>query len=100
MVKKHGIDYRRATLSSEICTGKITREEALEILRDKPYDEKEVEEQIIYIAKKLQISKEELTDIINFKPKWYFDYPNNIKSLGKMYDLYRFLFGKEKTSNF
>lgn len=100
LVKKHGIDYRRATLSSEICTGKITREEALEILRDKPYDEKEVEEQIIYIAKKLQISKEELTDIINFKPKWYFDYPNNIKSLGKMYDLYRFLFGKEKTSNF
>ncbi|MDB4042754.1 N-acetyl sugar amidotransferase [Gammaproteobacteria bacterium] len=100
LVKRHGIDYRRATLSSEICTDKISREEALKILENTPYQESEVDEQIIYIAKKLKISKKELLDIINLAPRWYFNFPNNIKNLGRMYDLYRFLLGKEKTSNF
>ena len=59
-----------------------------------------MDEQIIYIAKKLKISKKELLDIINLAPRWYFNFPNNIKNLGRMYDLYRFLLGKEKTSNF
>lgn len=100
LVKKHGIDYRRATLSSEICTRKMSRNAALSELEKIPYQESEVEQQITYIAKKLKISKEELLNIVDSEPRWHFDFLNNKKILGRMYDLYRFIFGKEKTSNF
>jgi len=100
LVVKHNIDYRRATLSSEICTGTISRDKALQILENRPFTQKEIEEQIIFISKKLRISTDELRRIIKLPPKWYFDFPNNFKKLGFMYDIYRFLARKEKTSNF
>jgi N-acetyl sugar amidotransferase len=96
---KHGIDYRRATLSSEICLGRIAREDALALLATAPYDASEVEGEMGYIAKKLAISRDDLRTIVAAPPKWYFDYPNNRKVLGKAYDLYRHLAGKEKTTS-
>lgn len=97
---KHGIDYRRATLSSEICLGQVTREQALEVLRSKPYQDAEVEIELQYVAKKLAISLEELRDIIAQPPRWFWSYPNNQKVLGMIYDAYRSLAGQKKTSNF
>jgi N-acetyl sugar amidotransferase len=97
---KHGIDYRRATLSSEICLGLVKREDALELLSKLPYQPEEVVSEFQYVAKKLVISPEELKQIIAAPPKWYFDYPNNNKLLGKAYDLYRYFAGKEKTTSF
>lgn len=100
LVVKHGIDYRRATLSSEICLGLVKREDALELLKKLPYTDDEVTLESQYIAKKLAITPDELKQIIAAPPKWYFDYPNNCKLLGKAYDLYRYFAGKEKTSSF
>lgn len=100
LVVKHGIDYRRATLSSEICQGIIKREDALNILKNPPYKLDEVNVEVQYIAKKLSIPADELAAIIESPPKWYFDYPNNGKILGQAYDLYRFLTGKAKTTSF
>lgn len=97
---KHGIDYRRATLSSEICQNLVKRELALEILCKLPYDKDNLDLEIKYIAKKLSISVEDLTQIIEAPPKWYFNYPNRIKLLGKAYDVYRYFAGKEKTTSF
>ena len=99
LVIKHGIDYRRATLSSEICLGTVTRESALAELATPPYNYAEVQKEMIYISKKLAITLEELQAVINATPKWYFDYPNNEKFLAKAYDLYRYLSGKEKTTS-
>ena len=99
LVKKHGIDYRRATLSSEVCLKKISRDEALLVLEIPAYSEGEFTGELEYIAKKLSISTNALIDIINTKPKWFFDYKNNMFLLDKLYDLYRFLYGQKKTSN-
>lgn len=97
---KHGIDYRRATASSELCAGKIDRVTALSRLEKLPYEGMDVEGELDYMAKKLAISRGDLDRIVAAAPKWYFDYPNNRKNLGQIYDAYRFLYGKQKRSNF
>ena len=100
MYVKHGIDYRRTWLSCNICLEKCSRSEALKELEKLPYDIDQVEDEISYIAKKIKISTKELKKLIFLPPKWYFDYPNQIYLLGKIYDLYRFLHKKEKLTNF
>ena len=97
---KHGIDYRRATLSSELCLGLINRENALTILSNLPYNPEEIDREYTYISKKLDISKERLKDIVNMPPKWYDDYDNNMRILGFIYDTYRRLYKKKKATNF
>ncbi|MDA9365025.1 N-acetyl sugar amidotransferase [Gammaproteobacteria bacterium] len=99
LIKKHGIDYRRATFSSEICLKKISREQALATLEIPAYSEEEFAQELEYIAKKLSISKDDLVSIINAEPKWFFDYKNNMFFLHKLYDFYRLLYGQKKTSN-
>lgn len=100
LYEKFPIDYRRATLSSQICLGDVSRENALEQLKTKPYDAAKVEEEKQYIAKKLQISNEEFEAILILPPKWYWDYPNDKKKLGFIYDTYRKIFKKEKLGSF
>jgi N-acetyl sugar amidotransferase len=97
---KHGIDYRRATFSSEILLGKISRDEALAVLETPPFSQEAYEQEIEYIAKKLTIPRAELEAIIATPPKYFFDYPNNHKALVMLYDLYRKLTGRRKASNF
>jgi len=86
---KFNLDYRRATLSSQICNNEVTRSEALELLRIKPYDEELIESQKEYVSKKLDITIEELEQIISDEPKSYQDYPNNEKKLNFIYSVYR-----------
>lgn len=100
LFEKFGIDYRRATLSSQICLGDVSRDEAVEQLKSKPYNLAKVEEQKQYIAKKLQITGDEFENILNQPAKWYWDYPNDRKKLGFIYDTYRRLLGKDKLGSF
>ncbi len=100
LYKKFGIDYRRATLSSQICLGEIGRDEALEQLKTEPFDLSKVEVEKQYIAKKLGISREEFENIIELPAKWYWDYPNDDGKLGFIYDTYRKMFKKEKLGSF
>jgi N-acetyl sugar amidotransferase len=100
LFKKFGIDYRRATFSSQICTGEVLRENALKNLETLPYKEDKTIREKEYVAKKLGISVQEFDDIINLPAKWYTDYPNDEKRLKFIYDSYRKLFNKEKLANF
>jgi N-acetyl sugar amidotransferase len=100
LFKKFGFDYRRATLSTQICTGEVTREEALLELKSLPYDEVKVKHEKDYIAKKLGITLAEFEQIIDAPAKSYRDYRNNEKWLGFIYDMYRKLYKKEKLANF
>lgn len=99
LVKKHGIDYRRATLSSEICLGKVKREEALEILKQPYYEGDNINEEMEFISKKLSIDLTELDEILNSEARWFYDYKNSMNFLHFFYDLYRKIYGKAKTSN-
>ena len=92
LYEKFGIDYRRATYSTMICTGEMTREDALnEILNNMPYNNLKIEEDIDYLCKKLEISKEEFKNIMSLKPKFFYNYPNNKFFLEFIYKTYRCL---------
>ncbi len=100
LYEKFGIDYRKATLSSQICLGDVNRDDAIEQLKSKPYELFKVEEKKQYVSKKLQITKDEFERILNLPAKWYWDYPNDHKKLVFIYDTYRKLFKKEKLGSF
>jgi len=91
LYEKFGIDYRRATFSTQICAGEMTREEALLELIKKPYDALKLEEEKEYLSKKFDISMDELNDILNLPPKCFKDYPNSRKKLEFIYKVYRMI---------
>ncbi len=94
MPVKFNMDYRRATYSTQICTGEMTREFALEDLKNKPYKEESLQKEIPFLCKKFGITEQEFDSIMNEDAKVYRDYPNNEKRLNFFYDLYRKLTGK------
>lgn len=100
LFEKFGIDYRRATFSSQICVGAIDRNSAVEVLKSKPYNDEKVETEKKYIAKKLGISLEEFETILSYPSKYYRDYPNDEKRLNFIYNTYRRIFKKEKLGSF
>jgi len=88
---KFGIDKRKAHLSTLICAGEISRNEALEVLSQPTYDQKSVNEDIEYICKKLAFSPEEFELIMKDSPRSYKDYPNGEKMLNFTYKVYNTL---------
>lgn len=62
---RFGHDIRRAQLSSLVVTGQMTREEALSILEKPPLTEEESKELFREVAKRLEISEEELMEFHN-----------------------------------
>ncbi len=86
--KKFNIDYRRATFSTMIVTGEMTREDAMLELQKPGYSEEQVQAEKAYISKKLGISLAELESIIDLPAKQYTDYPNDEKFLLKIYAAY------------
>lgn len=68
---KFGFDKRRAHLSSLILAGQITREEALVEMQKPLYDKKELEEHLIYVPKKLGLTKDQFEEIMNTPPRKY-----------------------------
>ena len=84
---KFNLDYRRATLSSQICSGSVTREEALKQLEELPYNIPQVKKDKDYVSKKFGITLQEFESILNAPPKSYKDYPNDEKWLTFIYNL-------------
>jgi N-acetyl sugar amidotransferase len=91
--QKFGYDKRRMHLSTLVCSGQMTREQALEEMRTPAYPPEWVEPDTVFVAKKLGISREEFAAIMALPGKRYMDYPNlqNHWAFGRGLDLYRFL---------
>lgn len=87
--RKFNLDYRKATLSSQICAGETIREKAIEALKAPTFNEEDMEREKAYIAKKLSITKEELERIIDLPGKYYKEYPNDEKRLSFIYRTYK-----------
>lgn len=73
---RFGYDTRRVQYSSLIQTGQMTRDEALERLKQPAYDPATIEEDFEYIATKLGISVQELRGYHEMPLKTYKDYNN------------------------
>jgi N-acetyl sugar amidotransferase len=74
--RKFGFDKRRMHLSSLICSGEITRDEALAELEKPPYPEDLQASDRDYVVKKLGITDAELEAIMREPPKKFADYPS------------------------
>jgi len=76
LLEKFGYDKRKCYFSNLIHLGEMTREEALEKLKEDPYDEKTIKEDTEYIANKLGLSVDELNEIIKGENKTFRNYKN------------------------
>lgn len=94
MPVKYNMDYRRATLSSQIVSGQINREQALKELENLPYNPEKINSDKEYIAKKYGITLNELEHYLNLPPKTYKDFPNQKKMILKFYNTYKYIFNK------
>lgn len=82
--EKFGYDVRRVQYSSLILTGQMSREEALEKLKQLPYDKTIIRQDFEFIANKLGITIAELRSYFDAPNKTYKDYASqeNIYKLG------------------
>jgi N-acetyl sugar amidotransferase len=78
--EKFGYDKRRAHLSSMICSGQITRDEALEKMREPLFVGNDREDLMELVSDKLDITVDDLKGYISLPNKHYDDYPNYMKS--------------------
>ena len=76
-LKKFGFDKRKAHLSSLILTDQISREEALSKLKLNPISDEEAKNEFNFVCKKLEISENELTYIMNGENKSFKDYKSS-----------------------
>lgn len=74
--ERFGFDPRRVQFSSLILTGQMTREEAVEKLKNSPLPKDLVNNEFDYIATKLGISADELKGYFNMPKKFYWEYKN------------------------
>lgn len=75
---KFGVDKRKAHLSSLICSGQISKEQALEILKTNSYLETQAQEDKEYVIKKFGLTLQEFDKIMDTPPKSHFEYPSYI----------------------
>ena len=84
MYEKFGIDKRRISLSAQVLSGAMSREEALQILQQKPYEERTIAKEIDYVLKKLDLSTQEFEDIFSLPNRSFHDYPSYFDRMARM----------------
>lgn len=75
--KKFNIDKRKAHFSTLICSGQMTREEALQEMKKDTYPSELLEEDKKHVIKKLGLTEEEFEKIMSQAIKSFRDYPNS-----------------------
>jgi N-acetyl sugar amidotransferase len=91
---KFNVDKRKAHLSTLICNGEMSREEAIEVLKSELYPPEQLAHDKEYVYKKLGVNDTEFNQIMNLPVKSYLDYPNSERLLSLVYRLYYFLRNK------
>ncbi len=81
--KRFGYDTRKVQYSSLIVTNQMTRDEALNKLKELPYDKESIKNDFEYVSNKLSISVDELQQYMNMPKKTHKDY----KSQEKIYHI-------------
>lgn len=78
---KFNIDKRKGHLSNLILSGQITREEALEQLRENAYEPQLLRQDFEYVTDKLKLTDESFRQLMELPNKSYKDYPNKERSI-------------------
>jgi hypothetical protein len=80
---KFGIDKRKAHLSTMICSGQITRAEALTELAKPTYDERLLQSDREFVIKKLGLTEKEFGDIMRLPVRSFRQHSTNAWFLRK-----------------
>lgn len=76
MYEKFGIDKRIITYSAQILNGKMSREDALEIISHPPYHKETIEQETLFVLKKLGMTMSEYETIWKSSNMSLKDYPS------------------------
>ncbi len=105
--EKFGVDKRKAHLSTLICSGQITREAALEELKQPPYDAALLQRDMDFVLKKLGLT-EQAFDAIMKKPVRshrdfdtegsFFNYYPALKPLRPIWNIFKTIKGEKRAS--
>ena len=87
--RKFNIDKRKAHLSSLICSGQITRGDALKEMQKDLYAKEDLKKDKEYVLEKLGLTNEEFEKIMNLPVKRHFDYESDMRWLGPLRFIYR-----------
>jgi N-acetyl sugar amidotransferase len=74
--EKFGIDKRIITLSALVMNGEISRDQALNELKQAPYNANEMQYDKEYVLKKLDMTNSEFEECFSRPNKYYSDYPS------------------------
>ena len=74
---KFGYDLRKSYSSALVCSGQISRDEALEEIKQPPASEEMLFQDRAYVMKKLGLSEDEFEAILKAPNKTFMDYPNS-----------------------
>jgi len=88
---KFGYQKHRAHFSSLILTGQMSRDEALAKIEKPAYDQETIMQDIEFIAKKLDMTVEELMELKIGENKTYQDYKNNMFIINLATQFLRFI---------
>lgn len=94
--RKWGFDKRRCHYSSLVCSGEMTRQEALQELTKPPYPIEQQAADRVYVIKKLGLTEAEFDAILALPPRSYWDYP----SYGRLYRNRTFLLARRILGTF
>lgn len=75
--RKFSIDKRKAHYSNLICSGQMTREEALDSMNKPLFPPEKLKEEREYVIKKLGIPEEDFEGIMSLPTKTFEEYPTN-----------------------
>ncbi|NMC98205.1 MAG: hypothetical protein GYA62_00590 [Bacteroidales bacterium] len=73
---KFGIDKRIITLSAQILSKAISREEALIQINKPPFIIDSIEDDISYVIKKLKLDRKDFDKAFKAENKFFYDYPS------------------------
>jgi len=76
LYEKFGIDKRKITLSAQVLSGEISREDAITAIQELPYEKGEVESVLNYVTKKLDLNRDQFVEIFKAPGHSYTDYPS------------------------
>lgn len=79
--RKFGYDKRKTHLSSLVCSGEITREDALVELATEPYPVEQQRQDLAYVIERLGITEDEFARIMASPARSHWDFP----SYGRIY---------------
>lgn len=83
MFEKFGFDKRKITYSAQVLNKTINRDDAMQIISSKPYNESKIEEDIDYIIKKLDLTRNEYDELWRRDNKSFKAYPSNYNTIIK-----------------